>query len=195
MPNQTIFIEVFGPLAIAFLLWVIVGGARTALRQFRSRETKAQLQAARDAFRARLIHPNPTEVEQGIAAILPQRLLTLYEDHQTLLTERLEIRRPNSSPDAPSEWLESFLPMDMQSQELTINFAAQSWGQGFCFATDGAGNFYWIPASDARQPDAPVHFASRNSSRSPQNSFATEQVAPSLDTFLSWPRTPHSPGD
>jgi hypothetical protein len=187
MPSQTLLVEIFGPLAIAFVLFVIVSGFRKLLTPSKSL-TPAEIAAARDAFRSRLIHPNPAEVEQGIAALLPQRLLTLYEDHQTLLTERLEIRSPNSPSDAPSEWLESFLPMDMASQKLTIDFAAQGWGQGFCFATDGAGNFYWVPASDNRKFDSPVNFASRSSSRSAENSFTTEQVAVSLDEFLSWPR-------
>lgn len=192
MPTQTIFVEVFGPLAVAFLLWVVVVGARTALRQFRNRETPAQLQAARDAFRSRLLHPNPGEVEQGIGAFLPQRLITLYEAHQTLLTEGIEIRRPDAPPEAPSEWIESFLPMDMQSQKLTLDLVAHGWGQGFCFATDGAGNFYWVPATPTRQLDAPVHFASHDPGKSARNSFNTEQVAASLDAFLSWPCTQHS---
>jgi hypothetical protein len=110
---------------------------------------------------------------------------SLYEDHQTLLTERLEIRSPVSPPDAPSEWIASFLPMDMTAQNLTIDLVSQGWGKGFCFATDGAGNFYWTPASESRQPDAPVNFASHDP-------FRNEQVAPSLNEFLAWPRTPHA---
>jgi hypothetical protein len=185
VPTQTIFIEVFGPLAVVFLLWVVLGGARTALRYFRSRETPEQLEAARIAFRSRLVHSNAAEVEKGSGAFLPQRLITLYEDHQTLLTERLEIRKPDTPAEAPSEWIESFLPMDMESQRFSIDLVKQGWGKGFCFATDGAANFNWIPASDTRQPDAPVFFASANPP-------ANEKVCESLAEFLSWPRTPHS---
>ena len=191
MPTQTLLVEIFGPLAVVFVLFVIVSGFRRMIGRSKSL-TPAEIAAARDVFRSRLIHPNPAEVEQGIAALLPQRLLTLYDDHQTLLTERLEIRRPDAPPDAASEWLESFLPMDLESQKLTIDLVAHGWGPGFCFATDGAGNFYWVPAATTRQPDAPVNFASRNPSHRAQNSFTNEQIAPSLDAFLSWPRTLHS---
>jgi SMI1/KNR4 family protein SUKH-1 len=183
MPTQTIFVEVFGPLAFVFLLWVAIGGARTALRYFRSRETPEQLEAARMAFLARLVHPNAAEVEKGIGAFLPQRLIEFYENQQTLQTERVEIRKPGTPAEAPSEWIESFLPMDMESQRFSIDLVKQGWGKGFCFATNGAANFYWIPASDTRQSDAPVFFAS---SDPPTN----EKVCESLAEFLSWPRTP-----
>jgi hypothetical protein len=182
---QTLLVEIFGPLSIAFLLLVIVFGFRNLIRQFRSRQTPGQLQAARDAFRARLVHPNATQVEQGIGALLPQRLLTLYEDHQTILTEQLEIAARNSSPDESAEWIEAFLPLDLESQKLACDLSAQGWGKGFCFATDGAGNFYWVPASDTRQLDAPVFFANHEP-------VANEKVTDSLDEFLSRPRTIHS---
>jgi hypothetical protein len=190
MPSQTLLVEIFGPLAIAFVLFVIVSGFRRLLGRSKSL-TPAEIAAARDAFRSRLIHPHPTEVEQGIAALLPQRILTLYEDPQTLLIESLEIRRPDAPSDAPSEWIESFLPMDLQSQKLTLDFATHGWDPGFCFATDGHGNFYWVPASQTRQADAPVNFASRDTYGSAHDSFKNERVAPSLDEFLAWPRTAH----
>lgn len=182
MPTQTLFVEIFGPLAIAFVIWVLVGGVRSAYRQFRARQTPEQLQAARDAFRSRLVHPNSVQVEQGIGAFLPQRLLTLYENHQLVLTEQIEIRRPDANQKNSSEWIEAFLPLDLESQKFTIDLSAQGWGKGFCFATDGSGNFYWTPAAATRQPDAPVFFASHEP-------IAKEQVAASLDEFLSWPRT------
>jgi hypothetical protein len=189
---QTLLVEAFGPLVVAFMLFVAVVGARRLLHQVRNRQTPEQLQAARDSFRKRLIHPNPAEVEQGIRACLPQRLITLYEDHPTLLNEQIEIRRPPPNPENPlepqnpAEWIEAFLPLDLESQKYVLDLSAQGWGKGFCFATDGEGNFYWIPASDGRQVDAPVFFAH-------SDPVLNEKVAASLDEFLSWPRTIHLP--
>jgi hypothetical protein len=188
---QTLLVEAFGPLVIAFFLFIAVYGTRRLLHQFRNRLTPEQLQAARDSFRNRLVHPKPAEVEQGIGALLPQRLIALYQDHPTVLAEQLEIRRPNlDSKDADSkdaaEWIEAFLPLDLESQKYTTDLPAQGWGKGFCFATDGSGNFYWTPAAPTRLPDAPVFFACHDP-------HGNEQVTASLDEFLSWPRTPHAP--
>jgi hypothetical protein len=189
---QTLLVEAFGPLVVAFVVFVAVVGARRLLYQYRNRLSAEQRQAARDAFRSRLVHPNASEVEQGIGAYLPERLLSLYGDHQTVLTEQIEIRRPAPNPENPAEpqnpaeWIEAFLPLDLESQKYTLDLSAQGWGKGFCFATDGEGNFYWIPANDTRLPDARVYFAHTDP-------VANEQVATSLDELLSWPRIIHSP--
>jgi hypothetical protein len=189
---ETLFVEVFGPLVVAFVVFVAVLGARRLLHQFRNRMTPEQLQAARDSFRSRLVHPRPTEVEQGIGALLPQRLLVLYDDHSAVLAEQVEIRRPAPNPENPAEpqnpaeWIEAFLPIDLESQKYAIDLPAQGWGKGFCFATDGEGNFYWIPANETRLSDAPVFFAHTDP-------VANERVAASLEEFLSWPRIVHAP--
>src|SRR5580700_3160109 len=159
---QTLLVEAFGPLVVAFVVFVAVVGARRLVYQYRNRLSPEQRQAARDAFRSRLVHPNASEVELGIGAYLPERLLSLYGDHQTVLTEQIEIRRPAPNPENPAEpqnpaeWIEAFLPLDLESQKYTLDLSAQGWGKGFCFATDGEGNFYWIPAGETRQADAPV---------------------------------------
>jgi hypothetical protein len=189
---QTLLVEAFGPLVVAFVVFVAVVGARRLVHHFCNRLTPEQLQAARDSFRSRLIHSNPAQVEQGIGAYLPQRLLELYDDRPTILTEQLEIRRPLANPENPAElqnpaeWIEAFLPLDLESQKYALNLPDQGWGKGFCFATDGEGNFYWTPANDTRLPDAPVFFAHTDP-------LANEQVAPTLDEFLSWPRIIHVP--
>jgi SMI1/KNR4 family protein SUKH-1 len=188
---QTLLLEAFGPLVVAFVAFVAVVAVRRLVHQLRNRLTPEQIQAARDSFRSRLIHPNPSEVEEGIGSFLPQRLIALYEDHQTILAEQIEIRRPAANPENPlepqnpAEWIEAFLPLDLESQKYTLDLPAQGWSKGFCFATDGEGNFYWIPANDTRQPDAPVFFAH-------SDPLANEQVARSLDEFLSWPRIIHT---
>jgi hypothetical protein len=182
---ETLLVEIFGPLSVAFVLFVIVMVIRRSLNRDRVPRSKEELLAARESFRTRLQHPNAAQVEQGMAAFLPQRLLTLYEEHQTLLNEQIEIRRPGASAENPAEWIEAFLPLDLESQKYTCDLPAQGLGKGFCFATEGTGNFYWVPLSDTRQPDAPVFFVSCD----PR---ANEKVAESLDEFLSWPRTVHA---
>jgi hypothetical protein len=187
---QTLYVEVFGPLVVAFFLFIAFYGTRRLLHQLRNRLTPEQARAARGSFRNRLVHPNASQVEQGIGALLPQSLIALYDDHQTILAEQIEIRRPAPNPENPAEpqnpaeWIEAFLPLDLESQKFAIDLPAQGRSKGFCFATDGEGNFYWIPANDVRQPDAPVFFAHTDP-------VANEQVALSLDEFLSWPRTLH----
>jgi hypothetical protein len=189
---ETLLVEAFGPLVVAFMIFVAVVGARRLLHQYRNRLTPKQRQAARDAFRSRLVHPNASEVEQGIGGYLPERLISLYGDHETILTEEIEIRRPAPNPENPAvpqnpaEWIEAFLPLDLESQKYALDLSAQGWGKGFCFATDGEGNFYWIPAYETRLPDARVYFAH-------SDPVANEQVATSLDELLSWPRIIHSP--
>lgn len=182
---QTLVLEVFGPLIAAIVLLFAVLGARGFFRQFRARETPEEREAARDAFRNRLIHPNAEQVEQGIGGLLPERLIAFYQDHPTVLMEELEISRPSGDHDKSGEWIEAFLPLDMESQKFTVDLVSQGWGKGFCFATDGAGNFYWAPVSDVRQADSPVFFACHDP-------YGNEQVAASLEEFLSWPRTSHS---
>jgi hypothetical protein len=182
---ETLLVEIFGPLSIAFVLFVIVMAIRRTLNRDRVPRTKEELLAAREAFRARLQHPNAAQVERGMGALLPQRLLRLYDDHYTLLTEQIEIRHPGAGPQDSAEWIEAFLPLDLESQKYTCDLPAQGWGKGFCFATDGAGNFYWVPLTETRQPDAPVFFACHDP-------HGNEKVADSLDEFLSWPRTVHA---
>jgi len=192
---QTLIFEAFGPLAVALILLAVILVVRRFLNQLRNRQSPEQLQAARDSFRSRLIHPNSAEVEQGIGAKLPQSLLALYNDHPTVLKEQLEIRIPpaerkntaeNDTDDKEAaEWIEAFLPLDLESQKFTVDLPALGLGKGFCFATDGSGNFYWTPAGDTRQPDAPVFFVCHDPA-------GNQQVASSLTGFLSWPRTAHA---
>jgi hypothetical protein len=177
---QTLLVEVFGPLAVAFFLFVVIN----TVRRYTRRQNPEQLQAEREAFRDRLIHPKAAEVEQQAGGFLPQRLLNLYDDQRTILTEEIEITH-QVNREASSEWIEAFLPLDLESQKLTVDLTEQGWGKGFCFATDGAGNFYWVQVSEVRQADSPVFFACHDP-------HGNEQVASSLDEFLSWPRTLHA---
>lgn len=181
---QKLLLEAFGPLVVAFLLLALVLSGRRLLHQIRNRQSPEERQAARDAFRNRLIHPKPAEVEEALGAFLPERLLTLYRDHPTVLTEQIELRDPHADAKTASEWIEAFLPLDVETQKLTAQALQPNWGKGFCFATDGHGNFYWVPVNGERQADSLVFFAASDPP-------ANEQVADSLEQFLAWPRTLH----
>jgi hypothetical protein len=194
---QTLIVEAFGPLGAALILLVVILGARRFFHQLRNRQTPEQLHAARDSFRSRLMHPKAAEVERGIGARLPQRLLALYDEHRTILAEQVEIRIPpsvrndanspkdSSAEEDAAEWIEAFLPLDLESQKFAVDLPSQGLGKGFCFATDGSGNFYWTPASELPKADAPVYFVCHDP-------VGNEQVAASLNEFLSWPRTIHA---
>ena len=95
---KTLLIEAFGPLIVALYLFVAVYGTRRLLHRFRNRMTPEQRQAARDSFRNRLVHPKAAQVEQEIGAYLPQRLLDLYDDRLTILTEQLGNPPPGTQP-------------------------------------------------------------------------------------------------
>lgn len=182
---ETLLVEAFGPLIIAFVIYILAVGVRRFIHQMRNQLTPEQQQAARDSFRSRLLHPKQAEVEQALGGLLPQRLLSLYENHETILTEQMEIQRPDATSKHSKEWIEAFLPLDLESQKYTVDLSVYESGNGFCFATDGNGNFYWVPVSDSRAADAPVFFAC-------YDPFGNDEVAPSLEEFLSWPRTIHA---
>ena len=76
--------------------------------------------------------------------------------------------------------MEDFLPRDWEGQQYACDLELLANAKGFCFARDGCGNFYWVPVSDARHPDAPVFFACHVP-------WGTERIADSLEEFLSWP--------
>jgi hypothetical protein len=179
---ETLLVEIFGPLSIAFVLFVIVMAIRRSLNRDGVPRSKEELLAARESFRTRLQHPKAAQVEQGMAALIPQRLLTLYDEPNTILAEQIEIRRPGANPDDSAEWIEAFLPLDLESQKYACDLPARGLGKGFCFATDGTGNFYWVPLSETRQSDSPVYYVGLDP-------LANEKVADSLEKFLSWPRT------
>lgn len=160
-----------------FLLWI-----RDRIRDRRHRKTPEQIESRALAYRERLLNPDPTGVETRIGGLLPERLITLYKDQATVLSEKVEIRPPRLGPKEFGEWIEAFLPLDAESQSYTCEL--KEWGNGFCFAADGMGNFYWVPVNANRQSDAPVFFACHDP-------WGNEKIAESLDEFLSWSRVAH----
>jgi hypothetical protein len=163
------------------VLPVLILWARDRVRDLRGRRSPEQKQADADAYRERLLNPKSGEVEASIGGLLPQRLLDLYMDHDTILRKGMEIRSTRKPAEGFGEWVEEFLPLDVEGQRHTWDLVEAGWGKGFNFAADGCGNFYWVPLSEIREADAPVYFACHDP-------WGNEKVAESLAEFLSWPR-------
>ena len=167
-----------------FLLWL-----RDRLRDMRHRRTPEQVQSETHAYRERLLHPNPADVEAQLGGLLPERLIALYHDEATILSRKIEIRPPKLPSKQFGEWIQEFLPLDAESQLHTCDLQLyprdqREWSNGFCFAADGMGNFYWVPVAGDRQPDVPVFFACHDP-------WGNTRISDTLDQFLSWPRINH----
>lgn len=163
---------------ITIVLPVVLLSVRDRVRNVRRRRTPEQIRAAALAYRERLLHPDPRGVERQIGGLLPERLIRMYNQHQTILSKNIEIRSPRLGPESGYR-IEMFLPLDSESQRHTWDLTETGWGNGFCFAADGAGNFYWVPVHSTRQQDTPVFFACHDP-------WGNEKIADSLDEFLSW---------
>jgi hypothetical protein len=146
------------------------------------KRTPEQIQDRMRAYRERLMNPQQALVEAEMGALLPQRLLAMYADSELVLSERFDVCPAGKDPKKSGEWIEDFLPLDSEDQKYTCDLELLANSKGFCFARDGCGNFYWVPVSETRQPDAPVFFACHDP-------WGNTKVADSLEDFLSWPRT------
>jgi hypothetical protein len=176
---------ILGVVAILFLtllLPVILLRIRDWFRG-RRRGSDERIPAHMVAYRESLLRTDPVAVEEELGGLLSKRLTLMYEDHQAILSRNIELRPPHLGPKQRGRRIERFLPLDPESQEGTCDLQEAGWGQGFCFAVDGAGNFYWQPVTKERHLDAPVFFACHDP-------WGNEKVADSLEDFLSWPRVP-----
>lgn len=160
------------------LLWL-----RDRVRDCRRHKTPEQIDAEASAYRTRLLNPNQNSVESKIGGLLPESLLGLYADHALVLAKGIEIPSQRLGSQESGEWIQEFLPLDIESQQFTWDLEGAGWGKGFCFAADGMGNFYWVPVNATRQPDTPVFFACHDP-------WGNEKIAESLLEFLSRPRVP-----
>ena len=163
------------------LLWF-----RDRLRdRWRPRRSPEELIAQARKTRESFLHPNPDIVESELGGFLPERLIKLYRDEISDISGMLEIRRPGLEEKTFGEFIQQWLPLNIESQKYTVDLKEAKWSKGFCFAADGTINFYWVPVDPTRQPDAPVYFACHDP-------WGNEKIADSLDEFLSWSRVPHS---
>ena len=113
-------------LAVALILLVLVGlpvlllWIRDRVRGWLRRKIPDQIRADVNAYRERLLHPAPPDVEARIGGRLPKRLIDLYKDQATVLSKKVEIRPPGISPKEFGEWIEDFLPLDLKSQSFCV---------------------------------------------------------------------------
>jgi len=168
-------------LALLLVLPVCILMLRDRIFRSSPKRTAEQVQAHLQAYRERLLHPQQASVETEMGALLPQSLIALYADRELILNEEFALCPPGKDPKKSRIWIEDFLPLDSEGQQYTFDLKLLANAEGFCFGRDGCGNFYWVPVSDTRQPDAPVFFACHDP-------WGNEKVADSLEEFLSWPR-------
>lgn len=171
--------------SIAGILLIIVVPAvlilllRDKIWGLKTRESEADRQQRRAAWRERMMRPEVENVEEFCGGKLPQRLIEMYSDRDFILSHDFEVCAPRKDPERHSWWIGDFEPMTVPDQKLTCDLT--EIGKGFCFAGDGMGNFYWVPVDDEQRKDAPVYFACHDP-------WGNEKVAESLDEFLSWSR-------
>jgi hypothetical protein len=179
-----LLLYVFGPLAFAAALLVIVTGIRRVVAAFRSRPTADEQKAAYEAYLRRLLNPQPDAVEKELGKFLPARLLQFYRDKSAIQATGFQMEKPDSTRWWPKRWqVYCFEPLDLESlNELPYE---EELGPGFCFATTGRSSWYWIAASNQRANDSPVIFLDYDG-----GSSHGETVADSLDEFLNLPRAP-----
>jgi hypothetical protein len=134
----------------------------------------------RKAWHERLLNPKPAEVEKLCGRLLPQRLISIYED-KDLITNGFSVHPPcEKSAEAPIMCIERFIPLTYNDQKEV----RRSTRPGLeCYFAEDVGIFFWVPVSETRQADAPVFLTG------PDPSWGVTKIAASLDEFLSWPRT------
>jgi hypothetical protein len=167
-------------LALLVFLPVIILSARDRIRERLRGVSWEQRKAGQEAWRERMLHSRPHEVEASCGGLLPSRLLDMYSDSNLLLSRNFKVCAPGKDPRKNSWWIDNFIPLDVQGQQLTTDLSLLD-SKGCCFAGDGMGNFYWVPVDSERKSDTPVFFACHDP-------WGNEKVADSLEEFLSWPR-------
>ena len=130
------------------------------------------------AYRKRLLAPQPHLVEQSLGALLPKRLLALYNDKETILANEFYVHPEITHPESQHFYVVEFLPLDAESQQELKDMSA--FGKVFCFAR-GDESYFWLPLNENRQKDAPVYQISLEDGQN-------IRVADSLEQFLGWAR-------
>jgi len=170
---------------VALLIYIFIYFLRKEIPAWRRGDYNlwAALQMRRSlrTYRKRLRSPKPYEVEENLGALLPSRLLTLYNDANTVLENDFQVLPKIKYSQAESFCIGKFRPLDAQSLKDVRDM--NELGSVFCFADDGCGNYFWVSLGKERQEDAPVWQFYRDGRKN-------IKVADSLEEFLSWPRLP-----
>jgi hypothetical protein len=185
--RESMSADLFGIGSVLVSLVLVVGIAILVLRikdktlpflfskRIRERE-KLRL----DRFR----NPQADAVERMLGKQLPERLLAMYEDMETVQQEHFHVTPIGKK----KRWLGGhdvtrFVPL--RPEFILIWPDGQDPGTGFCFARNAKYFFYWIEASPERTKDEPVYMISCYASV-----WSKDKIAESLDEFLSWQRVP-----
>lgn len=143
-----------------------------------------RIRALEKQRRERFLHPQAEAVEEIFGKKLPERLLAMYQDLET-------VQQENFSLDIPAQgkrWMgrpgvTKFLPLLPES--IVMPSVPLGLGTSFCFAVDGKNIFYCVGITHERAKDMPVYMITHVAS-----SWATDHIAKSLQEFLSWRRVP-----
>ena len=143
-----------------------------------------RIRAREKQRRERFLYPQAEAVEEILGKKLPERLLAMYQDLETVQQEHFSLDIPGEG----KRWMggpgvTKFLPLLPES--IVIPSADLGLGTGFCFAVNGKNIFYCIGITQERAKDMPVYMVAYVAS-----SWVTDNIAKSLQEFLSWRRVP-----
>jgi hypothetical protein len=165
-------------LATLLLLFLVVPLIILSLySKFAARRARTSHARESAEFQRRLHQPQFEELERHFGRPLPEAFKRLYGDYQRISRTDFVVSPPGSKPEDRAWHIAGFLPADSRT-------LADSWSElgqnNLPFACDEVGDTYYMPLDEATDLDGPVW-------RFHQESGEREQVAESLEEFLSWP--------
>ena len=138
-----------------------------------------QQRAEREDYDARLRAPRSEVVETALGRSVPAVLRELYADEALVTSGDLLVFDPGRTGDGEAAWnINQFTPAD----EEAIHPELESIPDGaFSFASNEFGDPFYVRLGELPDGDGRVfvHY---------HDGGDTEEVAPSLRVFLSWPR-------
>jgi hypothetical protein len=128
-------------------------------------------------FRDRLLRPNWELIAAALGRQVPGILRDLYGNPDNILRAHFKIERPEGES---ALRLDLFLPMD---QEALHPYDRALPPGAVAFADDERGDPYFFVPDDSERGDGPVFVLQQQ-----RGTDVAVPVAPSLSTFLHWPR-------
>jgi hypothetical protein len=176
-----VILTILSLIGLFLVLPILILRVRDKVRDFRFKESKETKDAWNELWNSRLRSPQFDELDTVCGGLVPESLIRLFANKELVQQSNLEIHPHGPESDEDFWSIAWFVPMDREGQKGTFDLSMGLWGIGCCFASDGMGNFFWVPVTEERQPDAPVYFACHDP-------WGNTKVADSLTVFLSWPR-------